>query len=91
LATANDVDELQFQKAFNRHPNSPPHPRLRLLLPRWVSNVSLAFERLESALLRNPDLYQLINENCPDAIKTGEIKNQFGRKVAIVRYAIQFL
>ncbi|KIW05534.1 flap endonuclease 1 [Verruconis gallopava] len=28
-------------------------------------------------------LYQLINENCPDAIKTGEIKNQFGRKVAI--------
>ena len=25
-----------------------------------------------------------INENCPEAIKTGEIKNQFGRKVAIV-------
>jgi len=31
------------------------------------------------------DLYQLISENCPDAVKTGEIKNQFGRKVAIVR------
>ncbi|KAF2102121.1 flap endonuclease 1 [Rhizodiscina lignyota] len=29
-------------------------------------------------------LYQLIKENCPtDAIKEGEIKNQFGRKVAI--------
>ncbi|GAM85700.1 hypothetical protein ANO11243_037080 [Dothideomycetidae sp. 11243] len=28
-------------------------------------------------------LYQVINEHCPDAIKTGEIKNQFGRKVAI--------
>lgn len=28
-------------------------------------------------------LYQLISENAPDAIKTGEIKNQFGRKVAI--------
>ncbi|OCK96543.1 flap endonuclease 1 [Cenococcum geophilum 1.58] len=28
-------------------------------------------------------LFQLINENAPDAIKTGEIKNQFGRKVAI--------
>jgi hypothetical protein len=31
-----------------------------------------------------PDLYQLIQENAPDAVKTGEIKNQFGRKVAIV-------
>ncbi|KAF2115455.1 flap endonuclease 1 [Lophiotrema nucula] len=28
-------------------------------------------------------LYQLIEEHCPDATKTGEIKNQFGRKVAI--------
>lgn len=28
-------------------------------------------------------LFQVINENAPDAIKTGEIKNQFGRKVAI--------
>ena len=25
----------------------------------------------------------MINEHCPDAIKTGEIKNHFGRKVAI--------
>jgi flap endonuclease-1 len=29
-------------------------------------------------------LYQLIQEHAPDAVKTGEIKNQFGRKVAIV-------
>ncbi|KAF2807926.1 flap endonuclease 1 [Mytilinidion resinicola] len=28
-------------------------------------------------------LFQVISENAPDAIKTGEIKNQFGRKVAI--------
>ncbi|KAJ6111667.1 hypothetical protein N7523_007728 [Penicillium sp. IBT 18751x] len=28
-------------------------------------------------------LYQVISENAPDAIKTGEIKNHFGRKVAI--------
>ncbi|KAH8724502.1 flap endonuclease 1 [Phaeosphaeriaceae sp. PMI808] len=28
-------------------------------------------------------LYQLIQEHAPDAVKTGEIKNQFGRKVAI--------
>ena len=31
-----------------------------------------------------PDLYQVIAENAPDAIKSGEIKNHFGRKVAIV-------
>ena len=30
-------------------------------------------------------LFQLIQEHAPGAIKTGEIKNQFGRKVAIVR------
>ncbi|KAF2728997.1 flap endonuclease 1 [Polyplosphaeria fusca] len=28
-------------------------------------------------------LFQLISTECPDAVKTGEIKNQFGRKVAI--------
>lgn len=28
-------------------------------------------------------LYSVIKDECPDAIKTGEIKNQFGRKVAI--------
>jgi flap endonuclease-1 len=30
-------------------------------------------------------LFQLIQEHAPGAIKMGEIKNQFGRKVAIVR------
>ncbi|EXJ78001.1 flap endonuclease 1 [Capronia epimyces CBS 606.96] len=30
-------------------------------------------------------LYHVIAEEAPDAIKTGEIKNHFGRKVAIVR------
>jgi flap endonuclease-1 len=29
-------------------------------------------------------LYQLIEEHAPASIKKGEIKNQFGRKVAIV-------
>lgn len=29
-------------------------------------------------------LYQIIKEEAPDAVKEGEIKNQFGRKVAIV-------
>lgn len=35
-------------------------------------------------------LFQLIQEHAPGAVKTGEIKNQFGRKVAIVRvpYAV---
>lgn len=30
-------------------------------------------------------LFQIIKEEAPEAIKEGEIKNQFGRKVAIVR------
>ncbi|KAK7533144.1 flap endonuclease 1 [Phyllosticta citribraziliensis] len=29
------------------------------------------------------NLFQVINEHCPSAVKTGEIKGQFGRKVAI--------
>lgn len=29
-------------------------------------------------------LFSIIKEEAPDAIKEGEIKNQFGRKVAIV-------
>ena len=30
------------------------------------------------------DLHQLISDQCPNAVKSGEIKNFFGRKVAIV-------
>lgn len=30
-------------------------------------------------------LFSIIKEEAPDAIKEGEIKNHFGRKVAIVR------
>lgn len=29
-------------------------------------------------------LFQIVKEEAPEAIKEGEIKNQFGRKVAIV-------
>lgn len=36
-------------------------------------------------------LYQLIEEHSPEAIKKGEIKNQFGRKVAIVRLLSSYL
>lgn len=31
-------------------------------------------------------LFSIIKEEAPDAIKEGEIKNQFGRKVAIVSF-----
>ena len=30
-------------------------------------------------------LFSIIREEAPEAVKEGEIKNQFGRKVAIVR------
>ncbi|KAG7009049.1 DnaJssubfamily C member 3 [Physcia stellaris] len=33
-------------------------------------------------------LFSIINDNAPDAVKTGEIKNQFGRKVAIDAFLI---
>lgn len=35
------------------------------------------------------NLFSIIKEEAPDAIKEGEIKNQFGRKVAIVRRCTQ--
>ena len=34
------------------------------------------------------NLMSIIRENAPDAIVEGEIKNHFGRKVAIVRFCI---
>lgn len=33
-------------------------------------------------------LFSLIKEHAPDAIRNGEIKNHFGRKVAIDAYGI---
>jgi flap endonuclease-1 len=34
-------------------------------------------------------LFSIIKDEAPDAYKEGEIKNQFGRKVAIVSYTLQ--
>lgn len=31
------------------------------------------------------NLFSIIKDEAPDAVKEGEIKNQFGRKIAIVR------
>jgi flap endonuclease-1 len=36
-------------------------------------------------------LFSIVKEEAPDAIKEGEIKNQFGRKVAIVSWAARNL
>ena len=36
------------------------------------------------------NLMSIIRENAPDAIVEGEIKNHFGRKVAIVRFPPRF-
>lgn len=41
-------------------------------------------ERSLDAKMGIKQLFQIIKEEAPDAIKEGEIKNQFGRKVAIV-------
>ena len=37
------------------------------------------------------NLFQIIKDEAPDAIKEGDIKNQFGRKVAIVSASIPWL
>jgi hypothetical protein len=37
-----------------------------------------------STTINSIDLHQLISDQCPDAVKASEIKNYFGRKVAIV-------
>jgi flap endonuclease-1 len=37
------------------------------------------------------NLFSIIKEEAPDAIKEGEIKNQFGRKVAIVRHEFRLI
>lgn len=34
-------------------------------------------------------LFSIIKEEAPDAIKEGDIKSQFGRKVAIVRKSVR--
>jgi hypothetical protein len=39
---------------------------------------------IDSVLMNFLELARVIQDEAPDAIKPGEIKNQFGRKVAIV-------
>ena len=52
-----------------------------------IKSKSFVTEKLSTADADTElDLYQIIKDEAPDAIKTGEIKNQFGRKVAIVRF-----
>lgn len=60
------------------HPNATnPHSTAK-----WVSKVWLP-SSIYARVLTPADLFQIIKENCPDAVKEGDIKNQFGRKVAI--------
>ena len=37
------------------------------------------------------ELTKVIQDNAPDAIQSGDIKNQFGRKIAIDAYVLAFL
>lgn len=51
---------------------------------QWMQLSMVASPSPNQIFFALKELYHVINESCPDAIKTGEIKNQFGRKVAIV-------
>lgn len=48
------------------------------------SPIQHASTEKKAAKMGIKQLFQIIKEEAPDAIKEGEIKNQFGRKVAIV-------
>ena len=56
--------------------------------PSWASNVGHAPKALpiSPVTVGVPELFKVISEEAPDAIKAGEIKNHFGRKVAIVSH-----
>ncbi|GAB1205739.1 Elongation of fatty acids protein 2 [Aspergillus pseudonomiae] len=57
----------------------------RKLFSNLTTCCSTAVEaHLVLTLSFSTDLYQVIAENAPDAVKAGDIKNHFGRKVAIV-------
>lgn len=52
------------------HLGHPLYPRLRKTTPTETMGIK--------------QLFSIIKEEAPEAVKEGEIKNQFGRKVAIV-------
>ena len=54
----------------SRHPNCP---QVRKEEKLWIA-----------ATMGIKGLFQVIKDECPGAYKEGDIKNQFGRKVAIV-------
>ena len=73
-----------FQKlALSTTVRIPQQPRA---MRRWESSVSNSCITRKIVELKNrqPELYHVIADEAPDALKTGEIKNHFGRKVAIV-------
>ena len=67
------------------------HTWIWLHFKSYFYNLTLEYQRT-SAKMGIKQLFSIIKEEAPDSIKEGEIKNQFGRKVAIVsslRYSIR--
>jgi hypothetical protein len=60
-------------------------PVFAAIFASWGSNVGIeSISRLAIHIDCTPELYHVIADEAPDAVKNGEIKNHFGRKVAIV-------
>ena len=53
---------------------------IRLPLFRWANKIAAGFEILSMGIHQ---LAKVVGDNAPKAIKNGEIKSYFGRKVAI--------
>lgn len=81
--------------SFRSGPGSTPHlhlhlpPALTCSIPHLcligTDGHSESRGARATATMGIKQLFSIIKEEAPDAIKEGEIKNQFGRKVAIVR------
>ncbi|CBY01907.1 similar to flap endonuclease 1 [Plenodomus lingam JN3] len=59
------------------------HPETASMIGSGMYNYGMTACANNTARMGIKHLHQLIQEHAPDAIKAGEIKNQFGRKVAI--------
>ena len=93
-------NHFSFRRAsrlFGRHENSRASENVQFstlqVLPSTTTTHYIPLKRLivnskdfhtTTAIMGIKQLFSIIKDEAPDAVKEGEIKNQFGRKIAIV-------
>lgn len=76
----------EYQNALHFETRDVDLLKNKHLTSSWVSSVGELRTNVQVICSDYVELAQIIHENAPDAIKAGEIKNHFGRKVAIVSW-----